>query len=187
MYGRNKDNRGFSLVELIIIIAIIGALTAALVLSFGLVYGANAKTCANDIMNAISECKVTTMSYGQGNVRLLLFRGDDGNIYSALQIKDQTVKPPEWKYKNERPEKIGASRCAVTDDAGNELPEKAVGDSSLTEDASGVWEIYFNRSSGSFADETTGYELHVKGGSRHYKIHMEKLTGKSMLELVTSP
>lgn len=171
--------------ELIIIIAIIAALTTTLVLSFSLVYGANAKTCANDIMNAISECKVTTMSYGQGNVRLLLFRGDDGNIYSALQTRNQVGDP--WEYKNERPEKIGASRCAVTDDAGTELPEKTLGDASLTADTSGAWEIYFDRSSGSFLAGTTVYDLHVKGGSRHYQIHMEKLTGKSMLEFVTSP
>ena len=70
-----KDNRGYSLVELIIVVAIIAVVATTAVLSIGLIFSANAKTCANDIMSAISECKITTMSYGRGNVRLLIYRG----------------------------------------------------------------------------------------------------------------
>lgn len=185
MCRMKKDNTGFSLVELIIIIAIIAALTTTAALSISLIFSANAKTCANDIVGAISECKVTTMSYGQGNVRLLLYRDSSGNICSALQTRDKTGDP--WVTGTDGSEKIGASKCSVTDGAGNELPQKAEDDSSLAEDVSGVWEIYFDRSSGSFRDETTISELYIEGGSRHYHIHLEKLTGKSTLEPVTAP
>ncbi len=166
-----KDNRGYSLVELIIVIAVIAALATTLALSVSLIFSANAKTCANDIMSAISECKITTMSYGQGNVRLLLYRGDNGNIYSRLQTRDSAGS--SWENGGEEAEKIGARRCSVTDGAGNELP-----------DESGAWEIYFDRSSGSFTDQTTISELHIEGGSRHYRIQLEKLTGRASLELV---
>lgn len=178
-----KDNRGYSLVELIIVIAIIAALTTTLVLSVGLIFSANAKTCANDIMGAISECKISTMSYGQGNVRLLLYRGSDGNIYGEIQTREKA--DASWTTSIDGPEKIGARKCSVTDGAGNELPRKT-GDTLPTQDSE-AWAVYFDRSSGSFRDETDIDEVHVEGGSKHYRIHFEKLTGKATLEMITTP
>lgn len=180
MCGLRKDNKGFSLVELIIVIAMIAALSATAVLSIGLIFSANAKTCANDIISAVSECKITTMSYGQGNVRLLLYRGSNGKIYSEIQTRDKTEDT--WTTSDNGAENIGASRCSVTDEDGNELPQKT-GNTLPTQDSE-AWAIYFDRSSGSFRTETTISDLYIEGGRRKYHIHLEKLTGKTTLELI---
>ncbi len=183
-----KDNRGFSLVELIIVIAIIAAVITTAALSVGLVFSANARTCANDIIGAISECKIATMSGGRGNVRLLLYRDAGGNIFSELQTRESSTS--DWVTGNDGAEKIGARRCMVgTSDGGDDLPQKS-GSGVPTLEA-GLWEIYFDRSSGSFlydgATTTSVDDIYVQGGSKNYHIHLEKLTGKTTLELIAAP
>lgn len=176
----DKSNSGFSIVELIIVIAIIAAIIATAALSVNLVFNANARTCANDIMGAISECKIATMSGGRGNVRLLLYRDANGNVYSEMQTRE--TESSGWVTGNDGAEKIGARRCMVgTMNGADDLPQR-----------DNAWEIYFNRSSGSFLENFSGgtatnvWEIYVRGGSRNYHIHLEKLTGKVTLELVTA-
>lgn len=175
-----KENRGYSLVELIIVMAIIAAVATTAALSVGLVFSANAKTCANDIVSSISECKITTMSYGQGNVRLLIYRGSNGNIYSELQTRKKA--DAAWEVYGDGPENIGAKKCSVTDGTGNELPKKA-GDALPTQDSE-AWAIYYDRSSGSFRSETTVSEFHIEGGNKHYRIELQTLTGKAILKVL---
>ncbi len=175
--------------ELIIVIAIIAVVGLGATWSIILIFSANAKTCANDIVGAISECKIETMSKGQGNVKLKIYRdGAGGTIYSELLFKDASDK---WTFKNgsladtdyasER-EKIGASRCSVgTADGADDIPTSR----------ETAWEIYFNRSTGSFADGSDGATtqalldngIYVMGGSKKYYIKLEKLTGKTTKEL----
>lgn len=183
MRRMEKNNSGFSIVELIIVIAIIAAVVTTAALSVGLVFSANARTCTNDIIGAISECKIATMSAGQGNVRLLLYRDDTGTIFSELQ----TLEAGSWTTGNDGAEKIGARRCMVTtiDEDGKEV-ELGQRDN--------AWEIYFNRSSGSFlenldsgATATNVWEIYVRGGSKNYHIHLERLTGKTTMELLPVP
>ncbi|MDE6388665.1 MAG: prepilin-type N-terminal cleavage/methylation domain-containing protein [Lachnospiraceae bacterium] len=180
MRRMEKNNSGFSIVELIIVIAIIAAVLTTAALSVGLVFSANARTCTNDIIGAISECKIATMSAGRGNVRLLLYRDDTGTVFSELQ----TLEAGSWTTGNNGAEKIGARRCMVgSTDGGDDLPQR--------DDA---WEIYFNRSSGSFlesldsgATATNVWEIYVRGGSKNYHIHLERLTGKTTMELLPIP
>ena len=184
--------------ELIVVIAIIAVLGIGATWSIILVFSANAKTCANDIVGAISECKIETMSKGQGSVKLLLYRdGAGGTIYSELLFKDASGN---WTFKNGQAEdtagereKIGASRCSVgTTDGGDEIPT----------DRDHAWVICFNRATGAFmvsADGTgdglitspdlfkdepksRGY-IWVQGGSKKYQITLEALTGKTSKEL----
>lgn len=182
MRRMEKDNRGYSLVELIIVIAIIAAIGFVAMLSVVLIFNANGRTCANDIVGAISECKIMTMTKGQGNVQLIIYRdGANGNIYSELQMKDSTTG--DWVASNGGPEKLGAKRCTVgTADGLNDLPE--------SRDA--AWRICFDRSTGAFKyaasagdTENTTYGLeniYVQGGNRRYIIKLEKLTGKQRIE-----
>lgn len=190
MRRMEKNNSGFSIVELIIVIAIIAAVVTMAALSIGLVFSANARTCANDIMGAIAECKIATMSAGQGNVRLLLYRDDTGTIFSELQTRESATA--DWTAVNGA-EKIGARRCMVgTADGADDLPQKS--GSGVPTLESGMWEIGFERSSGSFStveiyDDTGAqvWDFYVRGGSKNYQIHLEKLTGKVTKELITAP
>ena len=171
-----KNNKGYSLVEVIIVVAIIAAIGLTAMLSVSLIFNANARTCANDIAGAISECKIMTMTKGQGNVRLILYRdGENGNIFYELQTRESTSA--SWETNNDGAQKVGAGKCIVgSSDGANDLP-----DSPDT-----AWEIYFDRSTGALytgtSSEIMDHGIYVVGGNRRYHIKIEKLTGKQTLE-----
>lgn len=177
MRGLGKNNKGYSLVELIIVVAIIAVVIAGASMSIILVLSANARTCANDIVSAISECKIMTMTKGQGNVRVIIYRdGENGTIYSELQTRE--TSGGGWVTGSSGREKIGASRCLV-------------GTTSTTDDIptsqSTAWAFYFDRSSGKLlktGDTVTSVDkIHVVGGRKHYVISIAELTGKTTLKL----
>lgn len=181
MRGFKKNNKGYSLVELIVVIAIIAVIGTGVAMSFILVFSANAKTCANDIVNAISECKVMTMTKGKGNVRVIIYRdGENGTIYSELQTRE--TSSDDWETGHDGREKIGASRCTVTAKRADGSEE----DIPTSKDS--AWAFYFDRSSGKLLTEgstvTSVTEIHVLGGSKHYVVKIEKLTGKISKELI---
>lgn len=173
-----KNNSGFSLVELIIVIAIIAALIGTVVLSVSMVFSANAKACSNDLQRAIADCKVTTM--GKAQAWLIVYRGENGRIYSQLHIMEQKEggEAGELVEVTEDPQKIGGNRVTVTytDASGNvsELPTGA--DAGIR--------IEFDRSSGSFKEAPQMIE--IQGGHRDYKLDFIKLTGKIAVNQPTS-
>lgn len=173
MRGLEKNNKGYSLVELIIVVAIIAVIGLGATWSIILVFSANSKTCANSIVNAISECKIMTMTKGQGNVRVIIYRdGVNGTIYSELQTRETPTS--DWEIGHEGREKIGASRCSVgTTETSDDLP--------TSRDT--AWAFYFDRSTGKLMDETSVDTIHVLGGRKHYLIKIEALTGKITKEL----
>ena len=59
-----KDNRtkGFSMIELIIVIAIIGIMTAMATLGFGYIQSGNVRAAANSIVADLSQMKYDAMS-----------------------------------------------------------------------------------------------------------------------------
>ena len=173
MRGLEKNNKGYSLVELIIVVAIIAVIGLGATWSIILVFSANAKTCANDIVGAISECKIMTMTKGQGNVRTIIYRdGAGGTIYSELQTRETSSSP--WVTSRDGQEKIGASRCSVgTTDGADDIPTSR----------ETAWAFYFDRSTGKLMSDTTVNEIYVMGGRKNYYIKIEKLTGKISKEL----
>lgn len=169
-----RDNKGYSLVELIIVIAILMVLIGSTIFSIGIVFNAGAKACANDIKNALAQNKVTAM--GRSDAYVEIYKNDtDQCIYSRQCIKTSSGwQDGDW-------EKIGNARVyvAYTPEGGSET-ELTAGSSI---------KICIDRSSGSFrADAGTGAavysEILVQSGHRAYKITMTKLTGKVSLEVV---
>lgn len=174
-----KNNSGFSLVELIIVIAIIAALISTVVLSVSMVFSANAKACSNDLQRAIADCKVTTM--GKAQAWLMVYRGENDRIYSQLHIMEQKEggEVGELVEITEAPQKIGGNRVAVTytDASGTPNLELPTG-------ADAGIRIEFDRSSGSFKDAPQMIE--IQGGHRDYKLDFIKLTGKIAVNQPTS-
>ena len=188
--GKCKWNeKGFSLVELIIVIAIMAVVIGTVVFSVSMVFSANAKTCCNNLQRAIADCKVTTM--GKSEARLVLYRGSDNQIYCQMYYNEAVIENdaegnPKVKKDddgnvimkavpaNEEPQKIGGKRVVVTyiDTEGNEhqdLPTDAI-------DVNKRLTIAFDRSSGSFKNAPKSME--IIGGNRHYHLEFNELTGK---------
>ncbi|MBD5506548.1 MAG: prepilin-type N-terminal cleavage/methylation domain-containing protein [Lachnospiraceae bacterium] len=170
-----KDNRGYSLVELIIVIALIALIISTVFYSLIMVFSANAKSCANDIQRAIADCKVTTM--GRSSAYMELYRDTDQHVYTRMYVRDSS-----GTYVPSEPQEVGSSRVYVA-----YTPKGGV-ETELT--AGNKIEIRFDRANGGFTKDGSGniYEkLHVVGGSKNYEIVLTELTGKSEVNRVTGP
>lgn len=167
-----NNNNGYSIIELIIVLAIIAIIISTVFYSIILVFSANAKSCANNMQRSIGDCKVTTM--GKSAAYIELYRDADQNVYTRMYVMDSG-----GSYVPSEPQKVGTSRVyvAYTPEGGAET-ELLAGDKI---------EIRFDRASGGFEEDASGniYEkLHVQGGSKKYEIVLTKLTGKSEVNLV---
>ncbi|MCX4321925.1 MAG: prepilin-type N-terminal cleavage/methylation domain-containing protein [Lachnospiraceae bacterium] len=166
-----KDNRGYSMIELIIVLAIIAVIMGTVFYSIILVFSANARSCANDIQRSIGDCKVTTM--GKSSAYMTLYRDSTNeNVYTQMHVQDSGGSYPYPAYGDAQ--KVGTQKVSVKykSDTGTET-ELLAGDEI---------EIWFDRATGGFLDDGTRtlYEyIRVEGGSKNYKIVLTKLTGKS--------
>lgn len=180
----SNDNKGYSLVELIIVIAIIAVLTGTLIFSISMIFSANARTCANDIKSALAETKITSM--GKSEAFVEIYRdANNGCIYSR-----QFMKKEDGSWYGKDPEKIGNARVYVAYcvDGGSET-ELAEGDAIY---------LAYERSSGSFMSTSTMQKsdgtsaaiayyskIHVMGGNKDLQVSLIKLTGKVSVEPYT--
>lgn len=164
----NRDNGGYSLIELVIVLAIIAIIMSGVFYSIILIFSANAKSCANNIQRSIGDCKVTTM--GKASAYMKLYRNSEGNVYTRMYVWDTSLSD----YAESDAQKVGTQKVTVKYQAkGGTEKELLAGDEI---------EIWFDRATGGFADNASHifYEyIRVEGGSKNYKIIMTELTGKS--------
>ena len=71
-----KNDQGFSLVELIVVVLIIGVLATAAGLAFSLVYNADAERAAKRLSSLVSVARTQAMAIDSG----------DGNVYVELKV-----------------------------------------------------------------------------------------------------
>lgn len=161
------NNGGYSIIELIIVLAIIAIIMSSVFYSIVLVFSANAKSCANNIQRSIGDCKVTTM--GKSEAYMRLYRDTDGSVYTEMYVAENGAAPA---LSGER-QKVGTNKVEVGYVDGSDIP-LLEGDEIL---------ISFDRSNGGFSDKYDRIyeEIYVKGGTKDYRIKMIKLTGKSQV------
>lgn len=79
--GRNNKNSGFSLVELIIVIAIMAIVVGVMGLSVGTLTGRKTAKCADEIVSTLERARVLTLGKEQNQVEFLLT--DESGEYHA--------------------------------------------------------------------------------------------------------
>lgn len=168
-----ENNKGYSLIELLIVIAIMAFLAGTTLFSISMIFGAGAKACANNIKEALAENKVTAMGKSEAKLEIYRDAADD-----CVYVKQWVKKGDTWESKD--PEKLGNSRVYVA-----YVPKEETDATELT--AGSSLQICYDRSNGSFSNKSDGCilckEIDVKGGNRFYKLTLTELTGKVVVEL----
>jgi prepilin-type N-terminal cleavage/methylation domain-containing protein len=89
-----RNNRGFTLVEILVVVAILGALIGIISMSVSSVFSERAKRCASEADAYISMCKVNCMSRA-GDIYIVLDVDGDGCIrgryYEDGALKDTAI------------------------------------------------------------------------------------------------
>ncbi|NCB51809.1 MAG: prepilin-type N-terminal cleavage/methylation domain-containing protein [Clostridia bacterium] len=89
-----NNNRGFTLVEIIVVVVIMGVLVGIISLSISSVFSSRARRGAAEIDAYISMCKVNSMSRA-GDISIILDLDENGSIrgryYEDASLKDTAI------------------------------------------------------------------------------------------------
>lgn len=127
-----KNNKGFSLIELIIVIAILSVLTSVSIVGLGYLYSTNVKSSIKKVDNALKQAQSYTVSKSTGgrDVSMTLYQKSTGDYY--VEVKQGTTVISE--------EKIGRKNLKVMYTDTNNVEHTVIGSSKLI--------VHFDRSTG---------------------------------------
>ena len=84
LISRKEYNNGFSLIELIVIIAIMGVLVGGASLGISLVFSKDASKCATRLNDSIYDARANSM-YKSGNFKLIIDNSGAANVATISQ------------------------------------------------------------------------------------------------------
>lgn len=136
-----KNNKGYSLIELVVVVAIMAVLTSVVAYSYGIVSGKEARQCAGNISTALDKAKNYAMAKSGSSDAYLLIRKDSAEGWVAdYYFPDSAVSGGcHWVEKEKLGKKAVEVECELTS-----------GTRALDE-TTGIC-IYFNRITGAFKE-----------------------------------
>lgn len=165
-----KDNRGLSLVEVVIVITILAILGALMTAGISAAVSKPADECANKMVAAFNNARVTTM--GKQSISLTIYE-QDNCVYLKKEIVTKAGDTPHVETS-----KIGAKDVEVT--------YKLEGESSEVPLNGNPMIVTFSRSTGGFNEQPTSNkyieEIIITKGNKTRTLKLEYLTGKVVLE-----
>lgn len=186
-----QNNKGLSLVELIVVIAIMAVVIGIGALSFNLLFGTQAKSCAQKFSGMLNETKTGCMSrYDETMTLSYRFAGSDPAITTAGFYTENELftikKDASAETTGSEIRKMGGSRVLIT------VYMTGIEPFVINKDNGNSITVSFDRASGAF-DETsavvngtavTGYidKITFQSGLRTYTITMVQETGKHTLQ-----
>ena len=176
----NKNNKGFSLIELVVVIAIMSIMVGFLVVSMSTVFGTKAQECAEKVSAKIDSVKTGSVSlYNE----TMILKYDTDGYYTECGVFTIDKYANSVAASDPEIRKVGAKNVVVKAYTTDGV-EYNVASNSIT--------ISFDRSSGAFAQAQVNGNPLVDGsglpvyfdkitfsaGSRTYTIQMVPETGK---------
>jgi prepilin-type N-terminal cleavage/methylation domain-containing protein len=170
---KKKDNRGFSLVELIVVIAIMAVLVGVASVSVGLLSGKQAKQTRDELKSKLESVRIQTM--GKRTVTAVLAANASGSYELVVtSTLDASAEPEITTYT------LGGSSCAIYYSCDKDCVYAADGDD-LTALTGGGLTMEFDRSSGAMKalnGSSYLYHLYVVQNNKVYGIRFYPETGK---------
>ncbi len=174
------NNYGISLVEMIVVVAIMSVLIGALSIGLGMASTRSATQCASNMEICLNRCRTQTMGKNNGFVA---FYASGGEVYMV-----QKLNYPADSYN------IGKSDVASGDytikKIGKKLDSVECGGLELLSSENEDTPVFyvFERSAGSFVgcknadgSDRASSNIIIQKGKKRYTIEIQKLTGKVVL------
>ena len=178
MKSRKKNlNKGYSMVEMIIVMCIIGILTAASFVTLRSVDSAKYKKAVSTLESEMTTLRTTTMAQ-DSRTAMRLYLGDDGSYYIERGYCEGGI------FHAGAPTGIAEAAQVYYNYSGVSSPVRVLSRGSLTYDgvavdATGVV-IRYNKSDGSI-DSANGageYCLYRRNGELIANVHLNRRTGR---------
>lgn len=166
------DDRGLSLVEILIVVAIMAVLTGTLTIGVSAAFSKPADECAEKIVTTLNNARITTMGKQEIKMKFCV-EGDEVYLIEQIKGADGNMLP-------EKKTRIGKKGVKV------EYKLTGSGSTYVPLDSSGLT-LSFKRSTGGFNNTPEGSssyceEIKVSKGNRVKIIKLAYLTGKVTID-----
>lgn len=172
-----RNNSGMSIVEIVVIVAMLAILTGTGIYGIGQLSGFRAREGADSIASSLTEARIAMLSKAKynGNMAWELYRKD--NKYYVRTVYN--VGSGEY-YRDEKQIVEGTLKSVQYGTSTTSL-------SSLAEDAG--YRVYFNRATGALCDGSgnalsNNIYFRVTHGKKDYDVYIINKTGKIVSETV---
>ena len=167
----NKNNKGVTLVELMVVIAIMVVLAGTSLVGFRMISTRPAKECADRLKIALTSDRTTAM--GKFNTEVYLYAEENGTIFLEENIYNTATDITK------KTSRVGDSDVTVTysidgTDPANPLPMVAGGGGGL--------KLSFNRSTGGLKDYSGDVKIKCSKSGKSYLVTIYSITGKIVIE-----
>lgn len=165
--SRRKVNSGFSLIELIVVLLILGILSGGAVISLSMISRQRANACADRLSKLLDQTRLETMSRVDGSVSMELLKLD-GSYFGIIYLSGEAGTEVE----------LGSGALTIRIMNGTQ--------ELYTISESQPLKVQFQKGSGSFLfDESEGYPIFTSiriDGSNSKTVRIYRETGRNRIE-----
>ncbi|MGN1083459.1 MAG: prepilin-type N-terminal cleavage/methylation domain-containing protein [Lachnospiraceae bacterium] len=162
---KQRNNAGMSLIEIIVVVLIIGILSAGAVMGFSFIRSMDASSAAEELASLLDRTKLTTISSKDTEMIKLQLMQEDGHYYGRIIKEVPGASAKEL-------DKVEISGSGLTITATNASGTDTV-------DESHVCEFFYNKENGAFQ---SNYTVITVTGTKTKTVRLVKATGRCYIE-----